>query len=187
MHGHSFWTLISATAITCLPLSNLTNGSVSYSNVPGQNNSYKFNVKATYSCNSGFALVGNKTRDCSGDGNSTTGNFDGMAPTCKGIIILYFRMHVFESWDIFAAITCYPLADLTNGTVTYSAAADGVGNYVFNVTANHSCDFGFDLFGNSARTCTGDGSIITGAFDGDTPRCGGECAQIMVRDNSELL
>ncbi len=72
------------TAIKCPPLSNPTNGSVSYSNVPGQNNSYAFNVKATYSCNSGFALVGgNQTKNCSGDG-STIGAFNGLAPTCKG-------------------------------------------------------------------------------------------------------
>ncbi len=76
------------TAITCPPLSNLTNGFVSYSNVPSENNSYNFNVMATYSCNSGFALVGNKTRNCSGDGSTTTGDFDGLAPTCNGIIIL---------------------------------------------------------------------------------------------------
>ncbi len=81
--------IISTTAITCPPLSNLTNGSVSYSNVPGENNSYAFNVMATYSCNSGFALVGNKTRNCSGDGSSTTGDFDRLAPTCKGYYYTY--------------------------------------------------------------------------------------------------
>ncbi len=74
----------SATAITCPPLSVLTNGSVSYSDMPGQNNSYAFNVIATYSCNSGFALVGNQRRNCSGNGNSTTGDFDGTAPICNG-------------------------------------------------------------------------------------------------------
>ncbi len=77
--------IISATAITCPPLSNPTNGSVSYSNVPGQNNSFSFNVMATYSCNSGFALVGNKTRNCSGDGSSTIGDFDGLAPNCAKV------------------------------------------------------------------------------------------------------
>ncbi len=84
MGNHTFCMIISATAITCPPLSNLTNGSVSYSNVSGQNNSYDFDVKATYSCNSGFALVGNKTRNCSGDGSGITGDFDGSAPTCIG-------------------------------------------------------------------------------------------------------
>ncbi len=72
-----------ATAITCPPLSIVTNGSVSYSNMPGQNNSYDFNVMATYSCNFGFALLGNNTRNCSGDGSSTTGDYEGIAPTCE--------------------------------------------------------------------------------------------------------
>ncbi len=83
MGTHTFFVIISATAITCPPLSNLTNGSVYYSNVSGQNNRYDFNVKATYSCNSGFALVGNNTRNCSGNGSSTTGDYEGIAPTCE--------------------------------------------------------------------------------------------------------
>ncbi|XP_064395003.1 uncharacterized protein LOC135342233 isoform X1 [Halichondria panicea] len=150
-------------SITCPPLSNLTNGSLSYSNVPDQNNSYAFNVTATYRCNSGFALVGNKTRNCSGDGSSTTGSFDASAPTCK-------------------AITCSPIADPINGTVIYSSDVDGLGNYVFNVTANHSCDTGFDLVGNNPRTCSGDGSSITGAFDGEDLKC-----EVLVASSASLI
>ncbi len=71
----------------------------------------------------------------------------------------------------FAEITCSPLADPINGNVLYSAATDGVGNYVFDVTADHSCDAGFSLVGVNTRTCTGDGSSINGAFDGVAPTC----------------
>ena len=39
---------------------------------------------ATYSCNTGFALIGNNTRTCTGNGSSTTGFFNGVAPTCQG-------------------------------------------------------------------------------------------------------
>ncbi len=164
--------IISATAITCPPLTNLTNGSVSYSNVSGQNNSYDFDVKATYNCNSGFALVGNHTRNCSGDGNSTTGNFDGMAPTCKG---KYSTFVCVWKGSNFAAITCSPVPDPINGTVSYSVAAADVGNYVFNVTANYSCYTGFSLVGDNKRMCTGDGSSITGTFDGVAPTCERKC------------
>ncbi len=73
----------------------------------------------------------------------------------------------------FAEITCSPLADPINGTVLYSTATDGVGNYVFDVTANHSCYTGFSLVGDNTRTCTGDGSSINGAFDGVAPTCEG--------------
>ncbi len=67
--------IIFATAIVCPPLYNLTDGSVSYSNVPG--------LMATYSCDTGCALVGNNTRTCTGDGSNSTGAFNGAAPTCE--------------------------------------------------------------------------------------------------------
>ena len=38
------------------------------------------------------------------------------------------------------------------------------------MTANHSCDTGFDLVGSNSRTCSVDGSSITGAFDGEAPK-----------------
>ncbi len=46
-----------------------------------------------------------------------------------------------------------------------------MGNYVFNVTANHNCHAGFSLVGDNKRICTGDGSNITGTFDGVAPTC----------------
>ncbi len=75
----------------------------------------------------------------------------------------------------FSAITCSPVADPINGTVVYSVAADDVGNYVFNVTANHSCYTGFSLVGDNTRKCSGDGSSINGAFDGVAPTCERKC------------
>ncbi len=83
-------------------------------------------------------------------------------------------MNVFGKDLIFAEITCSPFADPINGSVIYSAATDGVGNYVFNVTANHSCYTGFSLVGDNTRTCSGDGSSINGAFDGVAPTCEGK-------------
>ncbi len=71
-------------AITCPFLSDLVNGSLTYSGVGDQNSSYAFNVVATYSCNTGFSLVGNSNRTCTGDGNSTTGAFSGIDPNCEG-------------------------------------------------------------------------------------------------------
>ncbi len=75
------------------------------------------------------------------------------------------------------AITCPPLTAPTNGFVTYSSSTfDKNGNYAFNAMANHSCDTGFVLVGNNTRTCTGDGSSTTGAFDGEAAIC--ECELI---------
>ncbi len=69
------------------------------------------------------------------------------------------------------AITCPPLNDLTNGTVTYNDVEDESGNLNFETQSTYSCDTGFFLVGNNKRTCTGDGSSITGAFDGVAPTC----------------
>ncbi|XP_064399001.1 uncharacterized protein LOC135345497 isoform X2 [Halichondria panicea] len=132
-------------AIVCPPLYNLTDGSVSYSNVPG--------LMATYSCDTGFALVGNNTRTCTGDGSNSTGAFNGAAPTCE-------------------PITCPAVPSPSNGSTNFSgSSANQIGNYIFNVVATYICDTGFSLVGNSSRTCTGSDNSITGSFDGQTPIC----------------
>ncbi len=71
-------------AITCPALTRPNNGSVSYGGTSNINGSYPFNSTATYNCDTGFSLVGNNdTKTCTGDGSSTTGVFNGMAPTCE--------------------------------------------------------------------------------------------------------
>ncbi len=70
-------------AITCPPLTAPTNGSVTYSSTSDENGNYAFNAMANYSCDTGFAVVGNKTRTCTGDGSSTTGVFNGEAAFCE--------------------------------------------------------------------------------------------------------
>ncbi len=70
-------------AITCSPLMSPTNGTVSYGGVATDvNGNLLFNVMATYSCDTGFALVDNSSRTCTGDGMSVNGSFNGTAPTC---------------------------------------------------------------------------------------------------------
>ncbi len=65
----------------------------------------------------------------------------------------------------------------TNGTVFYGGAATDVnGNFEFNVTATYTCDTGFALVGNNSRTCTGDGMIVNGSFNGTAPTCDRECS-----------
>ncbi len=78
--GLHFSALVS-TVITCPPLNDPTNGTVTY-NVKSSN--LEFGKQAIYNCNTGFALVGNTTRTCTGDGSSTTGAFDGGTSTCEG-------------------------------------------------------------------------------------------------------
>ncbi|XP_064407438.1 uncharacterized protein LOC135352209 isoform X3 [Halichondria panicea] len=101
-------------AITCPPLTAPTNGFVTYNNTSDENGNYSFNTMANHSCDTGFVLVGNNTRTCTGDGSSTTGIFDGEAAICE-------------------PITCPPLTAPTNGFVTYSSTSDENGNYMLSM------------------------------------------------------
>ncbi len=71
-------------------------------------------------------------------------------------------------------ITCPALISPTRGSVSYGRASlYGNGNYAFDVVAIYYCETGFSLVGNNSNTCTGNGSSITGAFDGLLPICEG--------------
>ncbi len=61
-----------------------SSGSIDFGGASSDGNSnYAFDVVANYYCDTGFSLVGNSSRTCSGDGSSTAGAFDGGAPTCE--------------------------------------------------------------------------------------------------------
>ncbi len=70
-------------AITCPPLTAPINGFVTYSSTFDENGNYALNAMANHSCDTGFVLVGNNTRTCTGDGRSTTRVFDGEAAICE--------------------------------------------------------------------------------------------------------
>ena len=128
---------------------------------------------ATYRCDTGFSLVGNSTRTCTGDGSSTTGEFGGVTPTCEGSCINYSVIRcVYNLYP--PAITCSAAPSPNNGRTDFSGSSAENDTYAFDVVATYSCDTGFYLVGNSLRTCTGDGSSTTGAFDGEAPFCEGE-------------
>ena len=58
------------------------------------------------------------------------------------------------------AIDCGTLNDTTNGQVSHTAGT------TFGQTATYSCDTGYDLVGNSIRTCQADGM-----WSGNEPTC----------------
>ena len=39
----------------------------------------------SFTCVSGFGIVGSSTLTCGGDGTSITGSYDNTVPTCEGI------------------------------------------------------------------------------------------------------
>ena len=50
-----------------------------------------FKQTATYSCNTGYNLVGDSTRTC-----QATGNWSGSAPTCQGMILFSVCLWSFD-------------------------------------------------------------------------------------------
>ena len=79
-------------AITCEELSPPDNGEISV--VPGPNSlSYGLRSVATYSCESGYWLVGQTTITCEdiNGGTVTVGAWSGTPPHCQGITLLYIQ------------------------------------------------------------------------------------------------
>ena len=138
-----------------------------------ENGTYAFDTVAIYSCDTGFSLVGDNSTTCTGfdTDSGTSGAFEGEPPTCEGELLLYFN-NTFYSITLYTVITCPPLNDPTNGTVTYNVESD---HLEFGKQAIYNCSTGFALVGNTTRTCTGDGSSITGFFEGEIPTCESEC------------
>ena len=64
------------TAVDCGSLTDPANGSVTHTS------GTTFGQTATYSCNTGYNLVGDSTRTC-----QATGNWSGSAPTCQGLLL----------------------------------------------------------------------------------------------------
>ena len=65
------------TAVDCGNLTDPANGQVTHTA------GTTYGQTATYSCDTGYILVGNRTRTC-----EATGNWSGSAPTCQGILLL---------------------------------------------------------------------------------------------------
>ena len=70
----SYMILLILTAVDCGSLTDPGNGNVTLT----------VGTTATYSCNTGYNLVGDSTRTC-----QATGKWSGSAPTCQGIAICY--------------------------------------------------------------------------------------------------
>ena len=72
--------------ILCLESLAPENGTVSTVSASISHNNYSLGSVATFSCNVGFALVGQTNRVCedTNGGTVTTGTWSGSAPTCEG-------------------------------------------------------------------------------------------------------
>ena len=76
MHVHDVVLLL--TVVNCGILANPANGQVTHTG------GTTFGQTATYSCNTGYNLVGDNTRTC-----QATGVWSGNTPTCQGVLLSY--------------------------------------------------------------------------------------------------
>ena len=71
--------ILPSTVVDCSALTNPPNGQISTTG------GTTFGQNATYSCNTGYNLMGDNTRTC-----EATGNWSGSAPTCQSMF--YVRL-----------------------------------------------------------------------------------------------
>ena len=116
-----------------------------------------FEQIATYSCNTGYNLVGDSTRTC-----QTTENWSGSAPTCQSMLLFssanYQAICMYVSL-LSIVVDCGALSDPTNGQVNTTGTT-------FEQTATYSCNTGYTLVGDSTRTCQ-----TTEKWSGSAPMC----------------
>ena len=70
--------------------------------------------------------------------------------------------HFYDVFHVLTAVECGTLTNPTNGQVSHT------GRTTFRQTATYSCDRGYDLVGNSTRTCQ-----ANGVWSGSIPICQG--------------
>ena len=142
-----------STAVNCGTLTNPVNGRVSHSG------GTTFGHRATYSCDTGYNLVGSSTRTC-----QSTRRWSGSAPTCQRML---FLLNVSSSYAVYmksssfsTAVNCGTLTNPANGQVSHPAGT------TFRQTATYRCNTGYNLVGNRARTCQ-----ARRTWSGSAPTC----------------
>ena len=143
--------------MNCGTLTNPANGNVTHSG------GTTFGQTATYSCNTGYSLVGGNTRIC-----QAARTWSGSAPTCQCMLLLNLDCQVvLKVYDMIynplsTAVDCGTLTNPANGNVSQTAGT------TFRKTANYSCNTGYNLVGDSNRTCQ-----ATRMWSGSAPTCQG--------------
>ncbi|XP_064386513.1 sushi, von Willebrand factor type A, EGF and pentraxin domain-containing protein 1-like [Halichondria panicea] len=132
------------TALACTDLMDLVNGGITYDMETINNR--PVDTVATYTCNTGYTLIGGSTSTCGSDGV-----WSGSPPKCE-------------------VIMCPPLLTITNGTISYSP--DVTPDYDLGTEATYTCEAGFYLEGNEVRVCMDDdGMDAIGVWSGQEPSC----------------
>lgn len=103
----------------------------------------------TYSCNSGFELVGNRTQICELTPDGASWSFT--RPQCMCMVFTQYYQEMYLYSNIVPAVRCGDPGTPVNGMTVVTS--DAVGS-----TATHSCNDGFNINGVSDRTCLSNGS-----------------------------
>ena len=141
-----------STAVDCGSLPNPANGQVSHSV------GTTFGLTATYNCNTGYNLTGNRTRIC-----QATRLWSGSAPTCPRMLwVSYYQLSsTLHAVFIFStAVDCGSLPNPANGQVSHSVGT------TFGSAATYSCNTGYNLVGDRTRMCQ-----ATRMWSGSAPTC----------------
>ncbi|KAF1425487.1 P-selectin, partial [Spheniscus humboldti] len=131
-------------AIACPVLGAPDQGELNCSHLHGD---FAFGSTCAFSCQTGFALTGPESREC-----TATGTWTGDASRCEG-----------RAAARAPAIKCSALAIPKMGQ---AACSHLHGDFAFGSTCAFSCQMGFALMGPESRKC-----MATGTWTGDTPRC----------------
>ena len=84
------------TAVDCGNLTNPANGQVTHTA------GTTFGQTATYSCNTGYNLVGDSTRTC-----QATGNWSGSELTCQGMLLHFVYLWFFHEHSENSSVTIF--------------------------------------------------------------------------------
>ena len=141
----------------CSELSSLVNGQVTLTGLT-------CGSTASYTCYSGYTLLGEQNRTC-----LCTGMWSGQEPTCESmyslvalgykrnefvLCVLRYMSNLLNSTGL-----CSELSSPTNGQVTWTGLTSGS-------TATYTCDSGYHLIGDQNRTC-----LSSGVWSGQEPTC----------------
>ena len=122
-----------------------------------------FQAVATYSCISGYSLVGDSIRTC-----QANGSWSGQIPQCsRKIVIANARVKVINFADFILAVDCGVLPKVQHGTTVTN-------DTVFQSVAHYFCDNGYNLVGVQSRSCESNAT-----WSGNEPVCKG-----MTEDNT---
>ncbi|XP_035756717.1 LOW QUALITY PROTEIN: P-selectin [Egretta garzetta] len=116
------------TAITCPVLSAPDRGELNCSHLHGD---FAFGSVCDFSCQTGFALMGSESHECTAEGTWT-----GDSPRCE-------------------AITCPVLSAPEQGELNCSHLH---GDFAFGSVCEFSCQMGFAMMGSESRECTATGT-----------------------------